>query len=261
MLRKALVALLLVPVLSAGYAANTKPDAAKPKQELLSFRYEKPTSPDFDSLSNTLRESRILEVWIKHIGNPLRGTEVRIETVMAECGKADSSYEPEKQRITLCYEEIDRIFATLRSLGYENDRLLVFWIGTMLNELYHELCHGLIHTLTLPVAGKEEDACDQFALLGLLNHPHGTDLALGSIVYLGEMSGVEKEIGVNPSQQHSSYAQRYFNILCWTYGSDPEKLGFLIDQERLPEARARTCRIEYLRAVHAWEALLAPFGK
>jgi len=254
---KALVALLLVSV----FSVSAEPSAAKPEQNSPSFRYEKPTSPDFDSLSNTLRESRILEVWIKHVGNTLKGVEVRIETVVAECGKANSSYEPENRRIVLCYEEIDRIFSTLRSLGYEDDRLLVFWIGTILNELYHELCHGLIHTLTLPVAGKEEDACDQFALLQLLNHPYGTDLALGSVVYLGEMSSIEKEIGVNPSQQHSSYAQRYFNILCWTYGSDPEKLGFLIDQEHLPEVRAKTCRTEYLRALHAWSALLAPFDK
>jgi putative metallopeptidase DUF4344 len=230
-------------------------------QDLLTFRYVKPTSREFDGLSETLRESRILEVWTTYVGVRLRGLPIKLEVAFAECGKEDSLYEPVQGVITLCYEEIHRSYVTLMTVGCDSDRLLVAWIGTMLSELYHELAHALIHKLTLPIAGRDEDAADQFAVLALLRHPQGEDLAVGSADYFQDMARLEKEAGADPSQRHSLYAQRYFNVLCWIYGSDPEAHGFLVEQGRLPEARATTCRVEYLRAAHAWDTLLAPFIK
>lgn len=251
----------LATLLAVLWAEITVGGEAKPPQDLLTFRYAKPTSPEFEGLSETLRESRILEVWTTYVGVRLRGLPIKLEVTFDECGKEDSLYDPVQGVITLCYEEIHRSYITLMSVGHESDRLLVAWIGTMLSELYHELGHALIHKLTLPIAGREEDAADQFAVLALLRHPGGADLAVGSADYFQDMARLEEEAGPDPSQRHSLYAQRYFNVLCWVYGSDPVAHGFLVEQGRLPEARAKTCRVEYLRAAYAWDALLEPFTK
>lgn len=251
----------LTAVLWVDSALSGEADAGTPPQDLLTFRYLKPTAPEFDGLSETLRESRLLEVWTTYVNARLRNLPIKLEVAFAECGTEDSLYDPVQDVITLCYEEIHRSYVTLMSMGHESDRLLVAWIGTMLSELYHELAHALIHKLMLPIAGREEDAADQFTVLALLRHPQGEDLAIGSADYLQDMARLEKEAGADPSQRHSLYAQRYFNVLCWVYGSDPVAQTSLVEHGRLPEARARTCRVEYLRAAYAWDALLQPFTK
>ena len=63
MFEKASIVLALVPALWVGNAVSAQPEAAEPQQHVFTFRYAKPTSPEFDSLSASLRESRILEVW------------------------------------------------------------------------------------------------------------------------------------------------------------------------------------------------------
>jgi hypothetical protein len=259
MFEKASIVLVLVPALWAGNVVSAQPAAAEPQQRMFTFRYVKPTSPEFDSLFTSLRESRILEVWTDYVGTSLRTLPIKMEVAFTECGKADSWYEPSQSVIILCYEEIHQIYATLMSIGLQDDRLLVAWIGTILGELYHELAHGLMHNLMLPIAGGEEDAADEFAVLALLKHPRGEDLVLGSVDYFESMARVEKDAGYDLSQRHSLVGQRYFNMLCWTYGSDPSAHRSLVEQGRLPKARAETCRAEYLRVAYAWDALLKPF--
>lgn len=230
-------------------------------QDVLTFRYVRPSSPEFLGLSETLRESQILEVWTTYVGVRLNGAPIKLEVMFDECGREDSIYDPMQAVITLCYEEIHRAYITLMSLGHENDKLLIAWIGTMLGELYHELAHALIHNLDLPITGREEDAADQFAVLALLRHPSGEKLAIGSADYLQDMARLEEEAGPDQSRRYSLFSQRYFNALCWVYGSDPVAQSYLVEQGRLPSERAKTCRDEYLRAAYAWDVLLQAFSK
>lgn len=233
----------------------------EPPQDVLTFRYVKPSSPEFLSLSETLRESRILEVWTRYVGVRLNGIPVKLEVIFDECGREDSIYDPTHAVITLCYEEIHRSYITLMLLGHESDKLLIAWIGTMLSELYHELAHALIHCLELPITGREEDAADQFAVLALLRHPSGEELVIGSADYFQDMARLEEEAGPDPSRRYSLFSQRYFNTLCWVYGSDPVAQSYLVEQGRLAAERAKTCRVEFLRAAYAWDVLLQTFSK
>jgi hypothetical protein len=228
----------------------------------LTFVYEKPASEELLSLFETLRDSRILESWTSYVNRILKPLPRQIETAYAECSKANSSYDPKRQRITLCYEEADRSFNMLNALGYEGEKqLLTAWIGSMLHQLYHELAHALVDMLSLPVLGREEDCADHFAVIVLLGHPDGWNLVLGAADYFREMATLEAELGPDPAHRHPFFSQRYYNILCLTYGSDPERHEFLVKQGRLPESRAGSCRLEYLRAAHGWGTLLEPAGK
>lgn len=228
----------------------------------LTFLYEKPSSPELEKLFETLRDSRILESWTGYVNRILDPLPHRIEAAFAECGKAKSWYDPRRERITLCYEEADRSFRMLNLVGYETEtQLLTSWIGSMLFELYHELGHALVDMLWLPVLGKEEDGADQFAVIVLLGHPEGWELVLGNSDYFHQMAAIETDLGPDPAHGHPFFSQRYYNILCLTYGSDPEKHNVLATDGRLPKARAESCRLEYERAAYGWGALLKPVGK
>src|SRR5690606_40813218 len=57
---------------------------------------------------------------------------------------------------------------------------------------------------------------------------------------------------------HSLNLQRYLNLQCLLYGSDPERFADIVARGDLPESRARTCPAEASRASSAWMRLLLP---
>ena len=57
---------------------------------------------------------------------------------------------------------------------------------------------------------------------------------------------------------HSLNEQRYFNLLCWTYGSNPSENQYLVDEGFLPQNRAVWCADEYQKLSNSWDRLLEP---
>ena len=69
------------------------------------------------------------------------------------------------------------------------------------------------------------------------------------------------QLVVNPWDEHALDIQRYYNVLCMLYGSDPERFEALPNQIELPWQRAWTCADhEYDRSVRAGQWLLETFG-
>ena len=58
------------------------------------------------------------------------------------------------------------------------------------------------------------------------------------------------------ADEHSLNEQRVYNMLCWVYGSDPDKYGSMVDDELLPAARAERCEGEYRQLDRSWSRLL-----
>jgi hypothetical protein len=56
-------------------------------------------------------------------------------------------------------------------------------------------------------------------------------------------------------------AQRFYSILCWVYGSDPETYDTLLDDLEIPEERASRCIVEFEQIDHSWSTLLSPHLK
>ncbi len=79
---------------------------------------------------------------------------------------------------------------------------------------------------------------------GTLRLPH--DIAL-----VGEQCG-EPNAFWNPAE---------YNMLCWMYGSDPEKFVRLVTDGELPESRAVGCENEYEMLAYSWSELFAPYEK
>jgi Putative metallopeptidase len=55
--------------------------------------------------------------------------------------------------------------------------------------------------------------------------------------------------------------KRFFNIVCWVYGQNPEKYSPMVKQGVLPEERAVRCEDEYRQLAKSWSTLLAPYLK
>ncbi len=152
--------------------------------------------------------------------------------------------------------------------------------------IYHEAGHAIIDLWQLPITGREEDAADQFATLVLLSGTgwftdHSSPLtdaelekALAAADFWGLLRTPFKILAAMPdsaayvqppffSDEHSMYEQRYYNTLCWLYGAQPDRLGFLVDWNSsvdrglLPRERARRCSAEYEQMRRAWEVILA----
>ena len=59
------------------------------------------------------------------------------------------------------------------------------------------------------------------------------------------------------ADEHSLNQQRYFNMVCWVYGSNPDDNEDLLEDWELPEARAEQCPDEYALINRSWSSLLA----
>jgi hypothetical protein len=123
----------------------------------------------------------------------------------------------------------------------------------------HELGHGLIDVLELPVTGREEDAVDQLATILLLNQgATGDSLAFGAVGWFASRAGSSQLDDLAMADDHGLDQQRVYNIICWIYGRDPARYPEVLAEEWLPRHRAAGCRDEYRRLRSSWARLLAP---
>jgi hypothetical protein len=127
--------------------------------------------------------------------------------------------------------------------------------------LFHEMGHLLINELQLPVLGREEDAADQLGLIGLfLRHNKPKDLSFyQKLVDVAEYWRMEWQRPkssyeeVQPWDSHALDVQRFYNIACLIYGSDPDNLGWVLETTGLPVERGLYCDQEYQQARYAVE--------
>ncbi|MFQ5995250.1 MAG: DUF4344 domain-containing metallopeptidase [Acidiferrobacterales bacterium] len=130
----------------------------------------------------------------------------------------------------------------------------LFFLGNTFHVLLHEFGHVLIQDLDLPVLGREEDAADTIATLLVLGiarkSPDSNNPFIESLLATAQAWQLvwEQEQRENQALQfwsrHSLSAQRFYNIVCFIYGSDPERFARLPKAAKLPEARSEWCEEE-----------------
>jgi hypothetical protein len=60
------------------------------------------------------------------------------------------------------------------------------------------------------------------------------------------------------SDVHGLPAQRFFNLLCLSYGSDPQTFADIVEEKFLPPQRADDCPREYAQVAFAFQRLIEP---
>jgi Putative metallopeptidase len=140
--------------------------------------------------------------------------------------------------------------------------MVEFVTGNMLFVAFHELGHGLVSQLRLPVLGREEDAADYFATLAMLEI--GTEFSVNVLVqaargwFLSDRRDKKQGNMLTFYDEHGLDQQRAFAIVCLMVGSDAEQFKGLADWVQMPEERQRTCRTDYENAKYAWNLVLKP---
>jgi hypothetical protein len=85
-----------------------------------------------------------------------------------------------------------------------------------------------------------------------------SELAILSSAEWFNLDAEENEDGPDMADEHSLDEQRYYNLVCWIYGSDPEYFADVATDWELPEGRAVRCPSEYARMSGSWNRLLGP---
>jgi hypothetical protein len=174
----------------------------------------------------------------------------------AECGEPNAYYDPAKREVTLCFELIEQLAEDFGAQLDDDAELAEAVSGAYSFIVLHEVGHALVDVLELPITGREEDAVDQLSAWLLIGDEQG-DGAVLSAAAAFSMAGEGYDLGENDfANEHSLDQQRYFNMVCWVYGRDPERHADLIGITGLPPARAGRCGEEYARLDASWRRLL-----
>lgn len=125
--------------------------------------------------------------------------------------------------------------------------------------LLHEMGHLLINELQLPVLGREEDAADQLGFMGLFllaGKQRDSDF-YAKLLDIADYWRLEWQRPKRADEEiyawdsHGLDEQRFYNIACLAYGSDPDHLEWIISVTGLPDERAFGCAQEYQQVAYA----------
>ena len=185
-----------------------------------------------------------------------------VQVVFEECGGPDSFYDQDTHKITICDELIDayyHLFARALRTRTARDTAAK---GVIVSMFLHEVAHALIDGWDLPIAGREEDAADQFSTLLLVSGiPDGDTMALDSARSFKLLADLERNQEKDYSDLHSLDEQRFFNTICLVYGHRPERYEYLITNGTLPPEMAIECEQYYARVNKSWQTLLTHFTR
>lgn len=225
----------------------------------IQIEYGEATKPDEKALRDILVEHRLLENFRDYLSILILPKPLTLK--LASCnGEADAWYDSSNDSITVCYDYIEELQehapkATTEDGVTPEDAV----IGPVFEVFLHELGHAVFKMLKLPVLGREEDAADQFAAILLLQMGKDTArriVAATALMYWREAQE-EKPEDKDFAGAHSPPIQRFYNLICLAYGSDPELFGY-VRGKYLSDARAEECRDETATIRFAFGKLLGP---
>lgn len=221
-----------------------------------------------------LQENEVLESAAAH-ANALIGLPADVPLTATSCDEVNAFWDPETGSITFCYGLVSAyrgLFGELNTTGTEaqqNRATEDDLIGISNSVVFHEFGHALIDIYELPSTGREEDAADQLATLLLAGDSLHQGYAVSAIEAWGALARASEQGDLTGqlADEHSLDAQRYYNAICWLYGSDPAVYEGVVVQTSanpeapLPESRAVRCPDEYDKINRAWSTLLQPYLK
>ena len=225
---------------------------ARTDQRSFIAEYMTPSKHDLRDLETAVKSHRLLETMADAFDEYLDLPEpVRIS--LAQCGKVNAFYVPKDHRIMLCYELL--VDLTKRfPIDAKTEELLG---GTVTFVSLHELGHAVIHVLDLPVLGREEDVADELAALIALEDPHGAPVIVGAVSWLASNASRGRRVSLpEMADEHALVEQRFFNMLCWAYGSNPSANQSLVATGLLTSERAARCPDEFAQIKRSWYRLL-----
>lgn len=250
--------IILFPIIGFGQSNGYNNDAEEEYHGFYLVYAESENSESLRILDLILADEDLLNDIINELNDYIE-MPIDVPIIFGDCGEENAFFDRNENRIIICNEMIllmERIFI---SQGMTGDDLEIAVANATFSILLHEVGHSLVHILDLPITGSEEDAVDQFSVASLMNFE---DLSQDAMIHFASFWGGLSQLTETDASQlpfwgvHSLSAQRFYNILCLTFGSDPETFGYLVEQGILPDSRAGGCSDELDRVLYAWSRLL-----
>jgi hypothetical protein len=241
----------------------------KPAGPAFEYEYAAPESPDLQRIHARVREADLLHRLpeVQAIDGMFLLPR-RLRYVTAECGEFGAFYRPDAGEIVLCYETLRTLYERGREQQQtgqlEQDYPLRYTRANVRFIVLHETGHALVDLLDLPVTGRQEDAVDQLAAM-LMLHFAGLDETPDQVIGNLRMAAdwmLVRSTGAYDldayADEHALGEQRYFNLQCLIYGTDPAGYGGIVGAGDLTPARAKGCPRETQAVGRAWLRLLLP---
>ncbi len=248
--------------------ADAQGQATQPDKGNFSVEYSAVQNPQFAEVNEQFRRQRVLEGIADDL-NAMIAIPENVLITFKECGQPNAFWNPKERQIVMCYELMAQMTEDFKPIAKSEDDLGEKVGGALTFAFIHELGHCLIDVLKLPSTGREEDAVDQlstFVLVGLKGE-EGEKMAISGALSWGiqyerlaKSGKTAAELDMLWADEHSMDGQRFYNILCWVFGHNPNKYMGMVNAP-LPEARAVRCPMEYSRLANAWLSLLKPYLK
>nr|WP_255692516.1 DUF4344 domain-containing metallopeptidase [Luteimonas sp. XNQY3] len=244
--------------------------AAHPDPPAFEYAYTAPQSPDLQPIYARVREVDLLRVLpeVQAI-NSMFVLPRPLRFVTTECGEFGAFYRVADAEVVLCYETLRTLYARgqaqQRLQGLGDDHPLRYVQANVRFIVLHETGHALVHLLDLPVTGRQEDAVDQLAAILMLRFAgveetpaEVTDnLRMAANWMLSRSTGAYNLDAY--ADEHALGEQRYFNLQCLIYGTDPDGFAGMVGAGDLTAARANGCARETRLVTRAWLRLLLPY--
>lgn len=206
-----------------------------------------------------LKESQLFEAVVEDVNSYLVFPK-QLPVVFTDCDEPNAFYDPSAGRMILCYQLVGQFLADFDDEGADPEDVKEQALDSMTFTFYHELGHALVDLYDLPITGKEEDAVDELAAVVLIEADEddvGEQMALnGAEAFYRSSVDPEDLTDDHFADEHSLDQQRYFDIICLVYGSNPDGFQTVVDDYGLPEERAVRCAGEYEQKSNAWDRLL-----
>ncbi|CAN3130284.1 DUF4344 domain-containing protein [Mycobacterium sp. smrl_JER01] len=230
------------------------------------FRYDDAASPEAVSGKRIYQDHQMLEDMADGI-NYLFDLPYDIPVVGLQCDESNAYWNRTDQQMELCYEFVDDLQSLFGAAG-EPDPLAMAMDATYAT-FFHEMGHMVIDIYDLPITGREEDVADQVAAFMLLQPGEDEQLDGESVDVMLAMAELFELFAAEDGEpdesafadEHSPDKVRVYNLLCWTFGADPDGNSGIVDNGLLPEERAVQCEDEFEQINRSWITLLAPHMK
>jgi hypothetical protein len=229
---------------------------AIPSKIEIAYKEPPKSKPELQAIYEKLKQKRVLEQLQAFLA-PLKLNR-NLQVMTAEC--SGKFYRPYKSGgpVTVCYEFVQLIemAASDRLWGTVGPSLVtreMFTVGPFVQEVLHDVALAVFDIQEIPVWGNTEFAADNVAAFLMLQF--GIDVAmktvLGSAYFLNQL---EKRTRYTPDYVgdiRPTVRQRYYNLLCVAFGSDPVKFANFVAVNRqaqvtdLSNDRADTCVSDY----------------
>jgi hypothetical protein len=194
--------------------------------------------------------------------------DLNIKTVGCD-GVANAWYQREGKQptVSVCYEYLQEIW---KSMPKEMMAAGVTQADAICGQLFfamaHELGHAMFDIFDVPVFGRQEDAADQFASFIILQFGGEQSRRLikgATYAYYDYVKNFKEKPKVTVplaafSSDHGSPEERYFNLLCTAYGYDDKLFAAVVENEYLPQSRAKKCKFEYEDLKFAFDQVFMP---